>query len=229
VTLGTNVGWWRCLLVWSLASLALGLTALVTGGPACALVREVRDGRLAGAALDVAVADLAAALLLGCATWMWLVVSLVVVEATRGGSRRTQRPRVVPAGVRRVVLAACGVALAGALPQPSYADPLHGDRHQTHHRTRLGLAGLPLPDRAVAPPRRTGALPSAPGVAAVVVVRPGDTLWSIATRGMPRDSTDSGIAARWRDIYAANRSLIGPDPDLIVPGQRLVLPRKEPR
>ncbi|MFE1291857.1 transglycosylase family protein [Streptomyces sp. NPDC058751] len=42
-------------------------------------------------------------------------------------------------------------------------------------------------------------------------VREGDTL--------------SGIAARhgttWRKIYAANRSVIGGDPDLIVPGQRL--------
>jgi len=44
-------------------------------------------------------------------------------------------------------------------------------------------------------------------------VRSGDTL--------------SGIAARhgttWREIYAANRAVIGGDPDLIVPGQRLDL------
>lgn len=44
-------------------------------------------------------------------------------------------------------------------------------------------------------------------------VRAGDTL--------------SGIAARygttWQRLYAANRSVIGDDPDLIVPGQRLVL------
>ncbi|CAM5485827.1 LysM peptidoglycan-binding domain-containing protein [Streptomyces pseudogriseolus] len=43
------------------------------------------------------------------------------------------------------------------------------------------------------------------------VVRPGDTL--------------SGIAARygtdWRRLYAANRDVIGDDPDVIVPGQRL--------
>ncbi|MEU1502448.1 transglycosylase family protein [Streptomyces sp. NPDC005732] len=42
-------------------------------------------------------------------------------------------------------------------------------------------------------------------------VRSGDTLSGIAAR----HATD------WREIYAANRAVIGGDPDLIVPGQRL--------
>ena len=44
-------------------------------------------------------------------------------------------------------------------------------------------------------------------------VRAGDTLSSIAARhGMT-----------WQRVYAANRTVVGGDPDLIVPGQRLVL------
>jgi len=34
----------------------------------------------------------------------------------------------------------------------------------------------------------------------------------------------SAVEARWRAIYRLNRDVIGRDPDLIRPGQRLVLP-----
>ncbi|HET7276937.1 MAG TPA: hypothetical protein VFJ22_02570, partial [Dermatophilaceae bacterium] len=56
---------------------------------------------------------------------------------------------------------------------------------------------------------------------AVVVVHRGDTLWDIAARHLGRDATDSAIAAEWPRWYEANRELIGGDPDLILPGQRL--------
>jgi nucleoid-associated protein YgaU len=36
---------------------------------------------------------------------------------------------------------------------------------------------------------------------------------------------DAAIDRRWREIYAANRAVVGPDPDLIRPGERLRLPR----
>lgn len=50
------------------------------------------------------------------------------------------------------------------------------------------------------------------------VVAAGESLWSIAG-----DLTDSGIsqAELVETIYADNRDAIGPDPDLIMPGQRL--------
>jgi nucleoid-associated protein YgaU len=44
-------------------------------------------------------------------------------------------------------------------------------------------------------------------------VRGGDTLSGIAERH----------GTTWRKIYAANRAVIGGDPDLIMPGQRLDL------
>jgi nucleoid-associated protein YgaU len=58
----------------------------------------------------------------------------------------------------------------------------------------------------------------------VVTVQPGDTLWSVAAHDLPADATDPEINARWHAIYAANRRAIGPDPDLLHPGQQLRLP-----
>ena len=56
---------------------------------------------------------------------------------------------------------------------------------------------------------------------AAYVVQPGDSLWSIArTHPGPTTSVDQ----RWRAIWAANRDVVGDDPDLIVPGQTLSLP-----
>ena len=54
-----------------------------------------------------------------------------------------------------------------------------------------------------------------------IVVRRGDTLWDIAARALGPNASVADIAASWPDWYAANRSTIGPDPDLILPGQRL--------
>jgi resuscitation-promoting factor RpfA len=61
------------------------------------------------------------------------------------------------------------------------------------------------------------------------VVAPGDTLWDIAARQLPTDGrSNAAIADHWQRIYAANRTVIGADPDLILPGMRLVLPAPGP-
>lgn len=52
-----------------------------------------------------------------------------------------------------------------------------------------------------------------PAVASAYTVRPGDTLSEIAAEHH----------TTWPDLYATNRSMIGPDPDLILPGQVLTL------
>ncbi|MFC5998593.1 LysM peptidoglycan-binding domain-containing protein [Quadrisphaera sp. GCM10027208] len=57
-----------------------------------------------------------------------------------------------------------------------------------------------------------------------VVVRRGDTLWDIAARSLPAGAGAAEIAAEWPRWWAANRDVIGPDPDLLLPGQRLVPP-----
>ena len=49
------------------------------------------------------------------------------------------------------------------------------------------------------------------------VVKKGDSLSAIAQREM-------GNGDRWPELYAANKSAIGNDPDLIHPGLELVIP-----
>jgi nucleoid-associated protein YgaU len=73
---------------------------------------------------------------------------------------------------------------------------------------------------------RSGAAGSggATRVASVVVHR-GDTLWDIAARHLEPGANDARVAAEWPRWHAANRSTIGPDPNLILPGQRLRIPQ----
>lgn len=68
------------------------------------------------------------------------------------------------------------------------------------------------------------AAPARPAAAAEVVVLRGDTLWSIAARQLPADASPDQIDAAWRAWYQANKQVIGQDPDLILPGQRLQAP-----
>lgn len=57
-----------------------------------------------------------------------------------------------------------------------------------------------------------------------VVVRAGDTLWAIAARHLGPDATVRDVAEEWPRWYHANLDVIGQDPDLILPGQELVIP-----
>jgi ActR/RegA family two-component response regulator/LysM repeat protein len=60
--------------------------------------------------------------------------------------------------------------------------------------------------------------------AASVVVRPGDSLWSISEEHLGPNATPRRIANTVERIYAINRVRIGADPDLISSGQSLLLP-----
>lgn len=48
-------------------------------------------------------------------------------------------------------------------------------------------------------------------------VKAGDSLWKIAKATM-------GNGSRWKDLYNANKAVIGPDPDKLKPGTKLVIP-----
>jgi nucleoid-associated protein YgaU len=60
-----------------------------------------------------------------------------------------------------------------------------------------------------------------------VVVQRGDTLWSIAARHLGAGATDDEITREWPRWWSANRGVVGDDPDLIKPGQRLAPPPAE--
>jgi LysM domain len=89
------------------------------------------------------------------------------------------------------------------------------------------------PGAAAGRPRRARRPPAAAGdsggrdggVAAAHTVRPGDTLWGIAAAHLPPSARSlAAIDRYWRRVYGANRAVVGPDPDLIHPGTRLLVP-----
>jgi nucleoid-associated protein YgaU len=148
----------------------------------------------------------------------------------------------VTVSVAATVLGSSGAAFAAA------STPLRVSSVQAPGPTRTGSLdwpGLPArahgatPSRPTAPaqPRRplhhrpanVGLVTSAGPVTAPavngsggdVIVRSGDTLWKIAARHLgPTASVEATVTA-WHQWYAVNRLVVGADPDLIHPGQRL--------
>lgn len=165
---------------------------------------------------DQVVAGCAAATLVAT-FWLWVLATDVAVGVLRGGHAVRRAGR-----VRMLLLAACGVAVIASVAGPATAD----DRGPV---APLDLSGLPLPDRATGGPGdhlgdRADHRADRPSRGDQVRVRPGDSLWSIAESRLGPRATVPEIATLWRRIHARNVTVIGPDPDLIHPGQLLELP-----
>jgi hypothetical protein len=62
--------------------------------------------------------------------------------------------------------------------------------------------------------------------AGAVRVTAGDSLWAIAAAHLPPDASPARIADAWPHWFMANRHVIGPDPDYLVPGEILHPPRQ---
>ena len=118
----------------------------------------------------------------------------------------------------------------GWSPDRPAADPLDDQNRGQPTRQVHSLTSEPT---ARGPADRPGAArhgasgPDGAGRPASVVVRRGDTLWDIAARHLAPGANDAQVAAAWPRWHAANRSTIGPDPNLILPGQRLHRPDRQ--
>ena len=218
----------RCFAVWGAVSL-LALASVRALSPDLEAARSLLEesGR-AGVPFDAWLIAGCGAQLTGCALWLWLATTAVVLEAATGRPRLPHRG--CPAVLRRWVLAACGAALV-ATATPATAAGGHDGRvaaaHGPGREDRAVLAGLPLPDRPTGPPQRTGPAPLLREHAAREVrVAPGDTLWEVAARDL-RGATAAAVDRHWRFIWRVNRAAVGPDPDLIRPGTHLRLPPRE--
>jgi hypothetical protein len=147
-----------------------------------------------------------------------LAVALTVPTARRRPSPRLPVRAGGGAAVRWMALVAgvCGIGIA-VTPVGSLAAGGRG----AHHDDPPTLTGLPMPGLPAA-----GATPSAHrhAPAGPVLVRPGDTLWQIAADRLPDTASDGRITNAVNRWYDRNRSVIGPDADLIFPGTRLEPP-----
>lgn len=133
--------------------------------------------------------------------WAWFAAALMLVAGEALVTARVRRHRDPSRRAARAVVGLlCGVGVGvGVTMAPAHADT-------------IDLDGLAIPDRVA------GQRPAqSPDAAPTVVVRAGDTLWHLA---IDHDTT-------WPELYELNRDVIGSDPDLIHPGQRLLLPTPE--
>lgn len=222
---------WRCLLVWATATVVLGSLTLWLLPAAAALLHPSWHTRSFADLLGLACAPVAIVV----AGWLWGSVTVVAVEAAAGTPLALGRH--CPAGLRMLVLAACGSALAGSMLSPATAaGALAGSRPPglaageasggaSGDADRSHLHGLRLPER----PAGGGSSQPAPPRRATLVVRPGDSLWQLAAQSLPADAEAAVIAQRTRDLYRVNRAVIGDDPDLIQPGMTLRNPGDHPR
>jgi hypothetical protein len=112
-------------------------------------------------------------------------------------------------------------------PAGGASRPAGGPEGPPRGSTRSGSAGRPAsePARPAGDHDRPAAgTPTEPHDP--VVVDAGDCLWLIAARRLDDGATSAQVTAETRRWYAANRAVIGADPDLLRPGQVLVPPRE---
>lgn len=228
------------------ASAALGSIFLTTGREAWSAVAAAGPAGPADGILLIT--GLGGAIL---STWLGLGVALSALSALPGALGdlcRELAERVAPAAVRKVVALILGTALSAALvpgtavagvTHNSYRPPVVTAAQQVTDLLRGPAAAAPdasfrsMMDPAprtrstdpAPPPTWSMERPDSPRVTSVaqsrLVVHRGDSLWSIAARRLGPEAQAADIDTEWHRWLAANRDVIGPDPDLILPGQLL--------
>ena len=205
--------------------------------------------RAPGDALDPTAPLLAVLALAAWALGVWLLLAVLLAATARlpGAAGRVAdalAARTVPSSVRRVtgVLLGAGLVLGLAAPAGA-AEPAVGNRAEAVVSldwpvvtTGSGTSPSADPDTSPGTDPETGPAtrPAAPrparepAGAEAVLVRPGDSLWALAERGLRMKGTaepsDAQVAAAWPSWWSANREAVGEDPHLLLPGTRLVTP-----
>lgn len=190
--------------------------------------------------------------LTGLAVGYWLAVSTVLYLIGRAG----RLPRAIRGvgwatigPVRRLVdglvagALVVGVGLpATAIPvtEPGYIPIPAGDPNEAEvpvpESSLLGRVFLPtdpIPMPPAGDPGSAAVPTTAPNEPTEVVVESGDHLWSLAERRLTQirghEAADTEIALYWLRVIEVNLSRIrSGDPDLIVPGETLLLPAIDP-
>jgi hypothetical protein len=197
-----------------MAGIALLLASLTPGLPtavdALSHAQDTVDSRGADALLLPAVGFLA------WLVWAWgalglALTALAAVPGVVGGAAGRVIHVLLPAGARRGAALALGVGLAIGAPV-LVAVPAGTD----HPVLAVAAASTAVPDWPAEQPADSH-----------VVVR-GDCLWTIAAQRLSTSGapvTDAEIAQAVQSWWSANADVIGPNPDLILPGQVLRAPQ----
>ena len=156
--------------------------------------------------------------------------SEVAVPSTTATTTASTHPTATAKAVSPAAAAAPAASAAAPSPshhrssaptQPATAEPPPGQAAPSSSDPPTSGSAAPLSPA-------TGQGTAAPGRATTaVVVRPGDSLWAIARRDLQAagaSATVRDVAAAWPLWWAANRQLVGEDPDLLRPGSHLTPP-----
>ena len=198
---------------------AVSALSLLTLGPDSAAAAHDLNGLDFDRSLVAAVT----LLLVGLSTWSLACMTLNLA-ADRGLMITVLARLVTPSFLRRALfLGAAGAFALG--PAVAVSDIGRGAEAPARSVTSQNLDGLRLPDRPLGAGAAASSLPAARP--REVQVNRGDTLWSIASHHLGPGASTAEINVAVKNWYGANRARIGPEPDLIFPGQQLTPPAKE--
>jgi nucleoid-associated protein YgaU len=213
-----------------MGGIALALGALTPAFPAMA-------DAVAGAqrTVDTEGADalvVSAAGLLAWAVWAWGALGLVLTAASAvpgavGGAAEALLHVALPAGARRGAALLLGIGLGVTAPLAGVVLPALAPTASAA-TTVQDVPDWPASTQSASRvPDWPGPAPAAPPPGDRVVVR-GDCLWHIAAGSLlaqlGRLPDDAEVATAVDAWWHANAAVIGPDPDLLLPGQVLRAP-----
>lgn len=176
-------------------------------------------------------AVLVVAAVVGWLVLAWLVAGVAIMAATElpglaGRLADHVAIVVLPVAVRQGLALSLGIGLVTAGSGVAAAEPIPGAPPGPTPGVSVDWPQQPplVPDPPPTGPPDSGPPEVGDPIDGVVVVAAGDSLWAIAADRLGPDADDPMVASAVSDWYTANRALIGPDPDLIHPGQRLTPP-----
>ena len=202
-----------------LGSAAAAVLILVRPHPIASVHRLVAPGAVRQAEPDVVLAAASANLLWLVAAWLAAGIAATLLASTPGVIGRlfgAASRRLLPAALRRFVAGSAGLGVLLA-PIPAVS----AGAAPAHH---LVAAALPAPVWPGTPATVSRPDPPPPPPVHAVRVRRGDSLWLITAHRLAPNAAPADVAAAWPRWYAANRTVIGDDPNLILPGQLLAPP-----
>ena len=234
---------------WTATTVVMGLTAALLTALTPELSGLPQVLRHPQRALDTQGADAVALALVGALTWAawgWGALGLALTGAAAapgavGAAARLALRVFLPAGARRAAALALGVGLGVGTPLAAVSAAELPPATSAAESSVSGM-GVEVPDwpaEPASPVVSAATLPGSPehavpdwpagSAAGDHVVLRGDCLWDIAAEHLTglrgRAPADGEVATAVQAWWAANATVIGADPNLLLPGQLLRPPR----